>query len=334
MEAKGALALAKVVLCAAVIVALPAAAPAAPAGSAGFRVGVISDLNQNYGSTRYGSAVHAAVEALSTRFKPPLVLITGDMVAGQKRGVDAPAMWRGFRGAVTEPLNRAGIALAPTPGNHDAAPGFDAERAAYAREWARPDARLTLVDGSAYPLRYSFTFRGAFFLSLDAARIGPIGAEQRAWVEQQLTAAARYSPKIVFGHVPLYPIAHGREKEILYDDDLERLFARHGVDLYVSGHHHAYYPGRSTSMRHLAMPCLGGGVRPLIGTRGASAQALALLEIENGQLTSIDAFAAPKFELPIARTRLPRKITLGRRSLTRDDLPEAAPAASARVAGR
>jgi 3',5'-cyclic AMP phosphodiesterase CpdA len=294
---------------------------------------VISDLNQSYGSTSYGSAVHAAVEALSTR-RPPLVLITGDMVAGQKRGVDAPAMWRAFRRAVRDPLAKAGVTLAPTPGNHDAAPGFDAERAEYVREWGRPDERLTLLDASAYPLRYSFTFRGAFFLSLDAARIGPISAEQRAWVEQQLVAAASYRPKIVFGHVPLYPIAHGREKEILYDDDLEHLFARHGVDLYVSGHHHAYYPGRSPSLRHLAMPCLGGGARPLIGTRGASAQALALLEIDDGELTSIEAYAAPRFEQPIARTRLPRKITLGRRTLTRDDVVEPAAAASARVAGR
>jgi len=319
MAAKGVIALATAAL-SALLVAAPAPAPAAAAPAAGFRVGVISDLNQNYGSTRYGSAVHAAVDALRTRFRPPLVLITGDMVAGQKRGVDAPAMWRGFRAAVTDPLERGGIALAPTPGNHDAAPGFDAERAAYAHEWAHPDERLSMIDGANYPLRYSFSFRGAFFLSLDAARVGPLGAEQRAWVERQLAEASRYHPRIVFGHVPLYPIAHGREKDILYDDELERVFARYGVDLYVSGHHHAYYPGATASLRQLAMPCLGGGARPLIGTRGASSQALALLEIDRGALTSVEAFSAPDFDRPIARERLPRRITLGRRTLTRDDL--------------
>src|SRR4030095_7479456 len=44
-----------------------------------FDIAVISDLNQGYGSTRYGPEVHRAVEALTDRFRTKLVLITGDM---------------------------------------------------------------------------------------------------------------------------------------------------------------------------------------------------------------------------------------------------------------
>jgi hypothetical protein len=292
--------------------------PAEPA--ADFELAVISDLNQSYGSTRYGRDVHAAVQALSERFEPELVLITGDMVAGQRSDVDAPAMWAGFRTALIEPLRRAGITIAPTPGNHDASPAFVAERAEYVRQWPASESGLQFVDGERYPLRYSFTFRGAFFMSLDAASVGPLSAEQRAWVERQLDGAARYRVKIAFGHLPLHPIARGREREILNDPKLETLFVRHGVDLYASGHQHAYYPFATSRLRQLSMPCLGAGSRALIGTPRASPTALVMMNVSGAGITNLEAFAAPDFTATVARSSLPPRISLGQHLLIRDDL--------------
>jgi hypothetical protein len=287
---------------------------------ASFRLAVISDLNQAYGSKHYGAQVHAAVGALTERFRPSLVLITGDMVAGQKKGVDAPGMWRAFHTAVTEPLEKAGIALAPTPGNHDASPSFVGERAEYVRQWSARGVRLELIDGSGYPIRYSFSFGGAFFLSLDAVSVGPLSAEQRDWVEQQLARAGNYAVKIAFGHLPLYPIARGREREIISDPKLEAMFERYGVSVYASGHQHAFYPGATPAMRHLSMPCLGAGARALIGTPRASRQALVMLQVEPDRVASIEAFSAPDFTAPIARSALPPQMGLGKRLLIRDDL--------------
>lgn len=289
-----------------------------------FSFSVISDLNQGYGSTRYGSDVHVAVSALKERFRPGLVLITGDMVAGQKRGVNAPAMWRAFHAAVTEPLEQAQILVAPAPGNHDASPSFAAERAEYVRQWSTHRAGLKFIDDSGYPLRYSFSFQGAFFLALDAASVGPLSNEQRDWVEGQLARANEYSVKVAFGHLPIYPIARGREREIINDAKLEAIFERYGVELYASGHQHAYYPGATTDMRHLSMPCLGAGSRALIGTARRSAQALVMVKVESGEISSIDAYSAPDFTTPIARSSLPRQLSLGARVLWRDDLVPAA----------
>lgn len=304
-------------------------------GEPGFHVAVISDLNQTYGSTRYGSAVHAAVKALAERFRPRLVLITGDMVAGQKHGVNAPAMWRGFHHAVTEPLEQSDILLAPTPGNHDASPAFAEERAEYVRQWTARRPQLEFIDGSSYPLRYSFTFQGAFFLSLDATTVGPLPGEQLRWVQEQLTKAENYELKIAFGHLPLYPIAHGREQEILRDEMLEALFIRHRVTAYISGHHHAFYPGATSNMQHVAMPCLGAGARPLIGTRTVSEQALVLLRVNSNSISSIEAFSAPDFSTQIAYSSLPPRITLGGRFLARADLlqvqPQALPSSASRT---
>jgi hypothetical protein len=289
-------------------------------GSPTFSFAVISDLNQGYGSVRYGSDVHVAVSALTQRFRPGLVLITGDMVAGQKHGVNAPAMWRAFHSAVSEPLEQAQIIIAPTPGNHDASPSFTAERAEYVRQWSTHRAGLGFIDDSHYPLRYSFSFQGAFFLALDATSVGPLSREQRDWVERQLAQASAYAIKIAFGHLPLYPISHGRERETIGDAKLEALFERYGVELYASGHQHAYYPGATVSMRHLSMPCLGAGSRSLIGTDRPSARALVMVKVDSGDIKSIDAYSTPDFATPILRSSLPAQLRFGARVLWRDDL--------------
>ena len=68
------------------------------------RVAVVSDLNGAYGSCEYGDAVHAAVDRLLA-VRPDLVLATGDMVAGQRAGLDYQGMWAGFHTAVSDELD-------------------------------------------------------------------------------------------------------------------------------------------------------------------------------------------------------------------------------------
>lgn len=304
------------------LVARPEPPPVAP-----LRIAVVSDLNSRYGSTTYAPAVHAAAEALVDRIKPDVVLITGDMVAGQKAGVDAPAMWQAFHAAVTEPLVAAGIPLAPAPGNHDAAPGFAKERAEYVAQWSEPDRvpAVTFLDRSHYPLYYSFEVRGVFFAALDATAVGPLRRGQRAWLDAQLSGTAAEA-KIVFGHLPNHPFSVHRETEILDDPELEAILARHAVDAYVSGHHHAYYPGALDGVRHVAMPCLGSGARRLLGASTRSTPALLVMGVDGGDIVTLEALPAPDFQHPVERATLPRRVSRGRHTVLRDDLaglPEA-----------
>lgn len=288
------------------------------------RIAVISDLNDSYGSTTYGDTVHAAVAALAGQVKPDLVLVTGDMVAGQQGGLDYQAMWSGFHAAVTAPLRDAGIPLAVTPGNHDASgyAAFAAERAIFVDQWSLSEnmPAVEMIDASSYPLRYSFAHRGAFFLSLDATTIGPLDQEQRDWVAAQLDAARGYPVKIAYGHIPLHSVAVGREDEILGDDALEAIFRDHGITAYISGHHHAYYPGARDGLRLVSMSCLGSGPRPLIGTDGATPRALLQVDIEDGAVSSLEALLAPDFGQVIDRATLPESLSYGGKSVMRDDL--------------
>lgn len=286
------------------------------------KIVVLSDLNGSYGSTTYEASVHQAVAAIVTREKPDVVLISGDMVAGQQAGLDYPAMWKGFHEAVTDKLVAAGIPVAPSPGNHDASAyaGFQAERAEYERQW-KPSRvpPVTMIDGARFPFRYSFVVGGVFFVSLDATTISPLSGEQRTWVKEQLEGAGAYPVRVVFGHVPIHPTTVGRETEVLGDTDFEAILKEHGA-LFVGGHHHGYYPGVANGVRHVVTPCAGAGPRPLIGTSAASARGYVVIDVADGSVASIEARTGSDYTAIIDRSSLPAEIRTGAHLLTRDDL--------------
>jgi hypothetical protein len=289
------------------------------------RVAVISDLNGSYGSTDYHPGVSAAVERLIA-LDPDLVISTGDMVAGQRRPhlteAEVRAMWEAFHATVTDPLRQAGIPLVVTPGNHDASAygGFEGERRIFAEEWRRRKPPLEYLDDVDYPFFHAFHMQGVTFISLDATTVGPLRDGQA----QRLRALATGRNTLVaFSHLPLWPFAVGRETEVIGDPTLQDLFRSIGLDLHLSGHHHAFYPGWKDGTAFVGQACLGGAPRPLIGTVHRSARAITLLEIlETGEI-AITAYEGETFSEPIDWTSLPPRIEHGAASLTRLDLAPA-----------
>lgn len=285
------------------------------------RVAVLADLNGPYGSTDYESTVHDAAAAIAA-MQPDLVLSTGDMVAGQQEGLDYPAMWAGFHAAVSDVLAASDLPFAISPGNHDASgyPAFAAERDEFVAQWLPRKPALDYVDDADYPLRYAFVAGPALFVSLDSTTIGPLDAEQMAWLDEVLVAGAELPAKIVYGHVPLWPVAVGREDEIIGDPALETLLVERGVTLFVGGHHHAYYPGRHGGLHHVVTACVGSGPRALVGTADPAPKAILYFELDGaGELVVLDALAAPTFAEAIDRATLPASITVGAITLERDD---------------
>ncbi len=309
--------------------ATPKAAPASktsiPVGQQTIRVAIVSDLNGSYGSEQYRGNVHGAVRWIRDDLRPDLVLSTGDMVAGMMQGLDYEAMWLAFHRAVTLPLSRAGIAFAPTPGNHDgtARPGYEAERQEYARQWNHwvPDVDR-FIDRADYPRRYAFVHKGVLFASIDASTVGALPDAHRQWLDEVLTEHADIPVKVVFGHLPIHPFAKGRVRsEVLADADLEALLVRHDVDAYLSGHHHAYYPGRRGDLRMISMACLGGGPRTLMGTDEESPRSVAVLTIDPAQgILHVDAHTGHDFHDLVDRRTLPPSVGRGDTRILRDDL--------------
>jgi hypothetical protein len=295
--------------------------------AATLRVVVISDLNGSYGTTHYEPAVASAVQRI-VDMRPGLVISTGDMVAGQRRhpplarpAIDA--MWASFHAVVSEPLRAAGIALAVTPGNHDASAYdmFALEREVYRDQWLGRRPAVRFVDDASYPFEYAFAVGQTLFVSLDVTRVGEIGADQRRWVDDLLTREApHFRHRVVFSHLPVYSFTQGRETEVSADHALEQILRRHGVELYLSGHHHAFYPGFREGIRFVSQACLGAGPRPLIGQTARSRRAITLLEIPDEGPIEVRGLAAPDFQREIDRSTLPASIVSRYGTLVRDDL--------------
>jgi hypothetical protein len=258
------------------------------------RLVAISDLNGPYGSTAYLPQVHRAV-ALIPALAPDLVLCGGDMVAGQKAGLSSAqlaAMWAGFEQQLLLPLRRAGLPVAFTLGNHDASGSRVGDRYSFAldrreaeRFWRPRQDQLGLrfVDASRFPFAYSVRQADLFLLVWDASA-SRLPDGQIAWAERSLASEAARSAqaRLVLGHLPLQAIARGRERpgEVLQQADrLQGLLERGGASAYISGHHHAFFPGRSGQLDLLALGALGHGPRRLLGSGQPPRHTLTLIDL-------------------------------------------------------
>lgn len=254
-----------------------------------FRVAVVSDLNSSYGSLEYTPEVHETVRWLSEESRPDLVLSTGDMVAGMRRGLDYRAMWDSFLGNVVQPLDP--IPFLPTPGNHDGAPNFAEEREEYLKTWTPRKPELNWVSDESWPTQYAFRFGGVLFISLDFSTVRWLDEEERVWLEDLLKDSER---SVIFTHVPLHPIAAGRSREATRDRALEELLRRYPVTL-IHGHHHAYFRHRHNGISTISMPCLGTGARKLQGQGDAAENGVVILEFDDEEFADT-LVAAPSFE--------------------------------------
>jgi 3',5'-cyclic AMP phosphodiesterase CpdA len=232
-------------------------------------------------------------------------------------------MWSAFHARVTEPLARAGLPFAVTPGNHDASSGarFALERATFRDQWMARRPVLDFVDAQRYPFDYAFRAGPALFVSLDATHVGHLSVHQKDWLDALLQREGpRHAHRIVFSHMPLWPFAVGRERDFLGDHDLEALLRRHRVAVFLSGHHHAYYPGHKDGVRHVSQGCLGAAPRALIGQSARSERSITVLELGADGTIGIDAWGGSEFTQPVRRESLPPRIESGVATLVRDDL--------------
>lgn len=307
------------------------------------RVVVVSDLNSSYGSTEYEPEVHRTVRLIREVWRPDLVLAAGDLIAGQKPSLTdqgVRAMWAAFDSAFARPLREAGIPFGFTLGNHDASayPAHRRDRALAVEHWRDPAHRsgVAFVDSTHYPLYYSFTQGGLFVLVWDASFAGTVHVlPMMGWVREQLGSrrarAARH--RVVLGHLPLYAVAEGRDRpgEVLQEpDSLRALLERLGADTYVSGHHHAYYPGKRGALELLHAGAVGQGPRPLLGGTEPPVQTVTVLDYhfdaDSVAYTTYAFEKGPEERLrPVRTPDLPPVIRASDGYVVRRDLPDSPP---------
>ncbi|PSB13108.1 metallophosphoesterase [filamentous cyanobacterium CCP1] len=304
---------------------------AAPAGFANpprgdVRIVVISDLNGAYGATTYNPDVDKGI-ALIPFWQPDLVLCSGDMVAGQDLSLTDDrfrAMWAAFDQHVAAPLRQNNTPYGFTMGNHDASAAlradgtfiFQRERDLAVEYWHAPehDPGVQFVDRFEFPFYYTFEQKGVFFMAWDGSS-HHIPPDKLAWVEQALASEQAQAAKmrILVSHLPLYAVATGRDSasEVMENADaLREMLERYNVHTYVSGHHHAYYPGHKGRLQLLHTGILGAGPRPLLANEQPSQKTITVLDInfDAPELTTYTTYDIQTLE-PIQFDKLPRFLT-------------------------
>lgn len=291
------------------------------------QIAVISDLNGSYGSVKYHSAVDQAIQRI-VQLNPDLVISTGDMVAGQRISAllsrdEVEDMWQAFHEKVTNPLQAAGIEFIVTPGNHDASayPRYHMERQIYAEQWEDKKPGLLFLEESHFPFYYALSIDDNLLISLDVTMPGLLEVTQKKWLEDLLSSHGKnYARKIIFSHLPLWPFAQERATEAMMDPELESILNTYNVDIYLSGHHHAYYPGYKDGVRYVSQACLGASPRSLIGDVRKSDRSITVLDIgENGDI-QVNAYRAPDYVDPVPLETLPERIVSPRATLLREDI--------------
>jgi hypothetical protein len=287
-------------------------------------VAVISDLNGSYGSTFYPQLASDVIQRIIA-IRPDVVISTGDMVAGQQKPLlpkpQVEAMWASFHKIISDPLASAGIPFAVTPGNHDGAdsPDFQMERALFAEQWTSRKPAVKFLDDGHYPFYYAFSVGNAVFISVDATLVGPLPEKQMKWLENLLAKSeVKKSRTVLFSHVPLWPFASGRERDFIGDGRLEKLLQKADADLYLSGHHHAFYPGHKDGIYYVSQACVGAGPRPLIGSKAPSKKGFTLIQIE-GEDIRINAFEGANLNRPYDWENLPQSVSSKVATLLRAD---------------
>ncbi|MFY0608834.1 MAG: metallophosphoesterase [Candidatus Atelocyanobacterium thalassa] len=258
------------------------------------RVIVISDLNDNYGATTYSPEVIKSI-SLIKQSKPDLVLCAGDMIAGQKYSLtkkQIQAMWIAFDIHITSHLKQLKIPFGFSLGNHDASGAihknqltFYKERILASQFWNNYQhiPELDFIDKGKFPFYYTFKQNSIFYLVLDAST-HIISKEQLIWITNSLESldSKQASLRFVIGHLPLYPIAVGRNNNgnfIKNGEKLQILLEKHDVHTYISGHQHSYYPGKKGNLELLYSGALGGGPRRLLNSKSPPVKTLTIIDI-------------------------------------------------------
>lgn len=301
------------------------------------RIAVISDLNSAYGSTDYEPQVDQAI-ALIPDWQPDIVLAGGDMVAGQSRSLSTEqikAMWAGFDRHIGEPLRKANLPFGFTVGNHDASAAkgngkflFEKDRNLASAYWNDPqhDPGLEFVDRAQFPFYYTFQQKDVFYLVWDASS-HIISREQIAWAEKSLGSKVAQAAKmrIAIGHLPLYAVAVGRDKpgEILANaDQLRAMLERYRVHTYISGHHHAYFPGHRGKLELLHTSALGSGPRRLLNSSLKPFNSLTIVDIDlNSESTRFTTYNMQTLQV-VDHNTLPRIIAGPNGKVLRLDVQE------------
>jgi hypothetical protein len=186
---------------------------------------VVYGDNRNSGFKK--NIIHRKLLNLIYQQEKDFIINTGDMVFWS-------LAWKSF----ISDLNYAKLKniIYPVRGNHDNALIF---------------RKIFKLEQNYYSIEYGNTL----LLILDDNR-GILDKKQIKWMQAELENKTHFKWKIVFAHKPLYSGAH-RGVRLKLISQLEPLFKKYGVNLFIGSHYHNYERLIANGVTHIVSA--GGG---------------------------------------------------------------------------
>ncbi|MDZ7682947.1 MAG: metallophosphoesterase [Fodinibius sp.] len=251
-------------------------------------IAIISDLNSAYGSTSYHESVHETLNYIINDVKPDLVLAGGDMIAGQKPELSddqVRSMWQAFDSKIAKRLREANIPFAFTIGNHDGSghPHHRRDRRLAKEYWQAHQPDLYWDDQAGFPFYYSFKLKDMQIAVWDAST-AVIPDSNLSWLKKNFSQSStdQQNFRLLIGHLPLYGVAPERDTKgnvLEHPQQMHALMQDLHIDLYISGHHHAFYPAQKNGLYFLHSGAIGSGPRKLLQNDKPAVKAFTILEI-------------------------------------------------------
>ncbi|MBQ9395581.1 MAG: metallophosphoesterase [Proteobacteria bacterium] len=282
-------------------------APELPPAPDTLKIAVISDLNASYGTIGYPPNVKRAVQDI-VNGGYDFVLSPGDLIAGQKHGLDYEGMWKAFHYQVDDVFFDNNLEFIFAPGNHDASAfsQYANERYYYEKAFENRRPKAPLLPGSHFPFYYGVMIRDVRVIALDITRPISNNDPQLDWLESVLQEDVNPRATLVLGHLPISPVNIGQFYETVGSTRLLSLLQKTPKTIYISGHHHIFYPGHIGELRTIAMPALGYGARKLLGAPAVGGYVQIIIPPE-GQPRVI-ALVSPTFKRMINTETLPEHL--------------------------
>lgn len=261
--------------------------PVTEPGPASFRMAFIADSAAVGGVPE---VVQTAVAALERSLAPELVVHLGGLVPP----VGEPEDWKRVRQRLASPLMDAGVRLAWSVSPTDRLQTGDF-----------PRSDLQMVDDQGYPRRYSFIFKGSYFMVVSAVESGALTEETLDWMRDELSSARVYDARFVVSYLPLHKFGDEHLGSLDKKFRLYEIFLRGRVTTLFSAGYRVYFKGRYGALPVVSVGALAEPGGRLAGHEFMQPGSLVLVDIIKGVPERIFAVEGPSFDRTLDEALLP-----------------------------
>ena len=255
-----------------------------------FRFAVIADSASQGGVS---SDVRRAVSALSGTVRPDLVFHLGGIVAPDEGKLG----WDKADEAIASPVRKAGIHML-----------WGMSRTDIREEPRVRRPEIELIDGQDYPFRYTFSYKGAFFLCFSVKDDDGADEATLRWLKRTLEKAKIYDSRFVLSYLPLNKftethLGSHKKKMRLYE-----ILLRSRVTAFFTGAYRVYFKGRYGVLDVRSTGALAGAGGKLAGTNLAQRSSFTVVDIRDGSVKRTFAVEGPDFDQTFDESLLPDSV--------------------------